>query len=212
MNRILGLIGSAIVGLAVIAFAVSMMIGQPYFSYATSLILSWGYVLLAGSFSAIATADRKAAAQAGTSFAVLYCGFATAVYFVQLTTVLHHTASVEILNMLDYQALGSVMFNLELLGYGLMALSTFFTGLTIATPDKISLWLKILLLAHGVFAPVCVVLPILNVFGTMSRESGAVIGVTMSFAWCAYFVPVCILAFVYFRRQPRPTTPNETAI
>jgi hypothetical protein len=155
---------------------------------------------MACSFSATAGGNRLVAAQAGIGFGILYCGFATAVYFIQLTTVLHGTGSPEILKMLTYQELGSVMFNLELLGYGLMAVSTFFLGLAVTASNTPTRWLKIMLVAHGTFAPVCVAMPMLGLFGSMSRTAGAMIGVGMSFVWCAYFLPLAILAFFYFQK------------
>lgn len=201
MNRLLSLMSAIAVAVAVLGFALSMLVGQEYASYVTSMALSWAYVLLACSFSVVALGGDRVAAKAGTAFAILYAGFATTVYFVQLTTVLHQTASPEILKVLTYQELGSLMFNLELLGYSLMALSTFFIGLTIVTVNRASRWLKAMLIIHGVFAPICVALPMLDVFGSMPRETGNSIGVTISFAWCVYFLPVAVLAFVYLRNH-----------
>ncbi len=202
VNRMLGT-GSAItVAAAICAFAFSMIFGNENASYAASLLLAWAYVVLAGSLSAAAASDRSAAAKAGADFATLYAGFATAVYFVQLTTVLHRTAPPDILRVLSYQELGSVMFNLELLGYALMALSTLFIGLTISTGTGVGRWLQAMLLAHGIFAPVCLALPILDVFGSMPRASGVDIGVAISFGWCAYFLPVALLGFAHLRSAP----------
>ena len=212
MNRTLGLISAVAVAAAIVAFAASMMAGQEYASYATSMVLSWAYLLLASSFSATASDDHRAAGQAGTAFATLYAGFVTTVYFVQLTTVLHRTGSVEILNLLAYQELGSLMFNLDLLGYGFMALSTLCIGLTIATPSRVGWWLKVLLIGHGAFAPVCVALPILNIFGTMPKGEGGSVGVTILTAWCAYFLPISILAFFYLGRVQRPFQRLQHAI
>ena len=59
-----------------------------------------------------------------------------------------------------------------------------------------------MLLAHGAFAPVCLALPIIDVFGSMPRASGVGIGVAISFGWCAYFLPVALLAFVHLRSAP----------
>lgn len=212
MNRTLGLISAIAVGVAIISFAASMMAGQEYVSHATSMVLSWAYVLLACSFSATASDDHRTAALAGTAFATLYAGFVTTVYFVQLTTVLHQTGSAEILSLLAYRELGSLMFNLDLLGYGFMALSTLFIGLTISTPSKIGWWLKVLLIGHGAFAPMCVVLPILNVFGTMPKGEGGSIGVTILIGWCAYFLPISLLAYIYIRDAQRPLTHLQYAM
>ncbi len=204
LNRRLATAAAIAVAAAVCGFSLSMTVGDENASYAASLTLAWAYVVLAGGFSAAAASDRSVAAKAGAAFATLYAGFATAVYFVQLTTVLHRTAPADILQVLSYQELGSVMFTLELLGYALMALSTLFIGLTISTATRVGRWLRWMPLAHGVFAPVCLALPIVNVFGSMPRASGAVIGVAISFGWCAYFLPVALLAFAYLR-SARPS-------
>jgi hypothetical protein len=198
------------VAAAVLGFAFSLVLGDENGSYAASLALSWAYVIVAVSFWAAAANDCKVAGGAGTAFAILYAGFATTVYFVQLTTVLHGTAPPDVLKVLSYQELGSVMFNLELLGYALMAVSTLFLGLTISTRTGVGRWLRWMLLGHGIFAPVCIALPILNVFGSMPRSSGASIGVAISFGWCAYFMPVAVLAYCYLRSAlPDPSTRAE---
>lgn len=198
-DRLIGTAAALTVALAVSAFALSMVAGSVNASYAASMLLAWAYVVMAGGFAQAAASGRHVAARAGTGFAILYAGTVTAVYFVQLTTVLHGTASPDILRALSYQQLGSVMFNLELLGYALMALSTLFAGLTIAPVNRAGRWLKWMLMAHGVFAPVCLALPMMNVFGAMPRASGDSVGVAIAFGWCVYFLPVALLAFVHLR-------------
>jgi hypothetical protein len=69
-----------------------MVLGSENASYVASLVLAWAYLVLAGSLAAAAATDRRVAAKAGTAFATLYAAFATSVYFVQLTTVLHQSA------------------------------------------------------------------------------------------------------------------------
>lgn len=46
---------------------------------------------------------------------------------------------------------GGLIFNYDLLGYGFMALSTFFTGLTIEGRSKADKVLKWLMLIHGIY-------------------------------------------------------------
>ena len=200
VNRTIGVVSSSLLTLAVALFAISMFIGAANLSYGSSLILSCAYVVVVAALSAESTADRKAAAYAGLAFATLYSAFATTVYFVQLTTVLHQTAAPEILNMLSYRELGSLMFNLDLLGYAFMSASTFFIGLTLWPGTGADRALKILLIVHGVFAPACVVLPISNIFGSMADASSANIGVAALIFWCAYFTPVGILLVYHFKK------------
>lgn len=100
----------------------------------------------------------------------MYAVFILMVYFAQ-TTVVH----LNLLNdreavFLDFSRSG-LMFYYDLLGYGLMALSTFFTGLTVTVKDKADRWLKSLLIVHGLFFFSCFFLPILGVFQPV--EAGA---------------------------------------
>jgi hypothetical protein len=83
MNRSLGSLASIVVAAATAAFAISMLINDAPLSWGTSLIMSWGYVVLAGSFAAESADDRKAAAYSGLAFAVMYAGFVGVVYFVE---------------------------------------------------------------------------------------------------------------------------------
>lgn len=101
--------------------------------------------------------------------------------------------------LLDYRTFG-MMFDLDLLGYCLMAISTFFAGLTIRVRDKGDQALKILLLVHGVFAPMCFIMPILGLFSS-NMQGADWIGTAILEFWCAYFLPIGILSYRYFSRQ-----------
>ena len=200
VHKTIGLVASVTLVAVLALFALSMGIGQADLSYAASLGLSWVYVVLAASLLAEASPDRQSAGLAGLAFAAMYSGLVTVVYFVQLTTVAHAAATPDVLASLSYQQLGSLMFNLDLLGYALMSISTFFLGLSmrpVGTGDKA---LKVLLLVHGIFAPVCVLLPVLDVFRTMPREGGDTIGIMVLIGWCIYFAPIALLSVAHFRR------------
>ena len=89
-----------------------------------------------------------------------------------------------------------LFFSLDLLGYALMSLATFFAGLTVEPKDKPTKWLWALLMIHGVFFISCLLMPMLGVF---QADSPAWIGVAVLEFWCAYFCPIAALAFHYFR-------------
>lgn len=93
---------------------------------------------------------------------------------------------------------GGLIFNYDLLGYGMMALSTFFLGLTVRVESRRDRWLKRLMLIHGAFFIGCFVLPMTGLFRSMaSGESSR--GETIALvAWCAYFLPIGILAYRHF--------------
>lgn len=55
-----------------------------------------------------------------------------------------------------------LVFNLDLLGYGIMALSTSFIGLAINVQNKKDKVLKMLLLIHGIFFIGCLITPMMG--------------------------------------------------
>lgn len=199
MNKKLGLYSSLHVITTVALFALSMLIGNINMSYFVSMLLSWGYLLLICSFTTEIIAERKSFAFAGIAFACVYVMFISLVYFTQLTTVANQTASTEALQVLSYQTVGGLMFNLDLFGYGMMSLSTFFIGAAMKPTNKIDQWLKALLMLHGLFAPACILLPMLNVFNSSSGEGGNYLGTIALLFWCAYFLPIGILSLLHFK-------------
>jgi predicted Na+-dependent transporter len=101
--------------------------------------------------------------------------------------------------IIDYQKFG-LFFSYDLLGYGLMALSTFFAGLTIELKTKYDKWLKWLLIIHGVFFISCFIMPMLGLFST-EMQGADWIGRTVLLFWCVYFAPVGILSLLHFKNK-----------
>lgn len=200
MDRKLSMIGTLINIVSVIGFAVGMITGPISVCYLTSIFIAWGLVIMNCGFYRFGRSEAKVAAMCALVFGGMYALCNTIVYFTQLTTVANETLNDQAVRLLDYSQSG-LFFNLDLLGYCLMAVSTFFAGLTIVVKDRCDKWLKALLLIHGIFSVSCFIMPILGVFkpstGSMS-DSTVWIGTLIMEFWCAYFLPVGILAFRYF--------------
>lgn len=133
------------------------------------------------------------------AFAAIYAALIFLVYFAQTTSVRLDSLGEQALGILDYST-GGLMFNYDLLGYGMMALSTFFVGLTINAKTKSDKWLKWLMIIHGVFFFGCFIMPMTGVFGLRSSGETDIGGVIALEFWCAYFTPVGILSLVHFRK------------
>ena len=198
-NSSVGAVSAAVVTFATAGFGVTMFLPAPWWSYAMAMLLAPAFVVLAASLGAEAVPERRSVALAGVTFAGMYGSLAIVVYFIQLTTVLQNSASLDILQALS-DTMGSLMFNLDLLSYGLMALSTLFIGLSMKPSTTADRVLQVLLVVHGVFAPVCVLMPALNIFGTMEDSEGRTIGLLVLVGWCLYFTPIGLLAFIHFLR------------
>jgi hypothetical protein len=199
-NKKLGFYSAIIAGLSTAIFAVSMLIDDMLLvSFGVCMVLSWSYIALTCAFASQVNQDKKAFAYAGMAFACVYAVFINLVYFTQLTTVNQQAASPDVLKILTFTP-GSWIFAFDIFGYGMMAISTLFVGLTIIPDNRADKWLKTLLMLHCLFAPVCIVFPMLNLFNnTASVQSGNKMGMIALEGWCLFFIPIMILAAKHFQ-------------
>jgi hypothetical protein len=167
--------------------------------YLSSIGIAWGLILMNAAFLRFSRADAKTAAICAVAFGAMYAFCNTMVYFIQVSTVRNTELTGIALRLLDYRQFG-MMFDLDLLGYCLMALSTFFAGLTIVVRGKPDRWLKVLLLLHGIFAITCFLLPMLGLFNG-EMQGADWIGTAIMEFWCIYFLPIGILSYRYFSRM-----------
>ena len=189
--------GSAIVTVTVFLFAVFLIINFSMGSYFVCLILPIGFIMMTAGLHNECEADRKVASNIGLILAAVYATFIMLVYFSQLTTVKNEQLNEQAANLLEFGKFG-LIFNYDLLGYGVMALSTFFTGLSMQPNNKTDKWLKALLMIHGVFFLSCTFMPMTGMFSKMSSDGDNIGGRLALVAWCVYFLPIGILSFVHF--------------
>lgn len=211
MNNKFGLAASVSALICTLLFLAGLITWNEELNYWSCLVLSWAYIGSACALAQEAPGDRRGIASAGIAVAVLYSLLTNLVYYTQLTTVSQGAADPAILRILSYGQ-GSWMFGLDLLGYGLMALSTFLIGLSLSPVSKTGKAMKLLLMLHGLFFPACVVMPALGMFPEGSGGDG---GVFALMGWCLYFAPVMLLAALHFRGRiavpPCAEEPAEAA-
>jgi isoprenylcysteine carboxyl methyltransferase (ICMT) family protein YpbQ len=85
----------------------------------------------------------------------------------------------------------------------MMALSTFFIGITINAKKKLDRWLKYLMMIHGIFFLSCFIMPMTGVFSSMSNGETSIGGVIALEFWCVYFIPIGVLSVIHFAREDR---------
>ncbi|MDE7297211.1 MAG: hypothetical protein K2N94_00085, partial [Lachnospiraceae bacterium] len=163
MNRKLGMYSSAVNLIAVTGFAISMLFGFDYGSYFSSMFIAFSFVPMMCAYTCFSEKKCRLAGYISTAFAVMYATIILLVYFAQLTTVRLSDLTPQASGLLDFQQFG-LFFNYDLLGYALMALATFFAGLTVNIQTKADKWLKYLLMVHGVFFVSCLIFPMLGLF------------------------------------------------
>lgn len=200
MNRNIAKTGSVMVTAAVLLFAVCMLISFDFGSYLVCMLLPVGYIMMAAGFCAESDGEHRAAAYVGMTLSAVYAGLVLLVYFAQVTAVRLDPLGEQAMGILDYSR-GGLYFSYDLLGYGMMALSTFFVGLAISPETKADQWLKYLMMIHGVFFFGCFLMPMTGIFRSMSDGETSLGGVIALECWCAYFLPVGVLACRHFGRE-----------
>lgn len=200
MNKTIASAGAFLVTVSVLLFAACMLIPFNFGSYFVCMLLPIGYIMMASGFCQESDEKHGVAAHAGMAFAAVYAVFILLVYFAQTTSVRLDGLNEQAMRILDFSR-GGLVFNYDLLGYGMMALSTFFVGLTISPKTKGDKWLKRLMLVHGLFFFSCFIMPMTGMFRPAADGGSSLGGVIALECWCAYFAPIGILSFIHFRRS-----------
>lgn len=199
MNGKLSKIGAAIVTVTVFLFAVCLAIDFTFGSYFVCMFLPMGYIMMAAGLRHESPADRRVAADIGMVFSAIYAVLILLVYFAQTTSVRLESLTEQARSIIDFRR-GGLIFNYDLLGYGMMALSTFFIGLSMMAECKADKWLKALMMIHGVFFIGCFIMPMTGVFCGMADGKTSNGGVIALIIWCAYFLPIAVLAYKHFSK------------
>ena len=199
LNKIISKVGSSIVTVTVFLFALFLIINFPAGYYFVCLILPIGFIMMTAGLQNECEGDRKVAANIGLILAAVYATFIMLVYFAQLTTVKNELLNEQAAKLLEFDKYG-LIFNYDLLGYGVMALSTFFTGLSMKPKNKMDKWLRALMLIHGVFYFSCTFMPMTGMFAKMSSGGDGIGGRLALVVWCVYFLPIGILSFIHFTK------------
>ena len=200
VNKKTGVISSIVNVISVAGFAVSMLVGIDFCSYIFSIFIAFSFVTMMCCYGFYADGSRKIPGICAAVFSAIYAAIIFIVYFSQLTTVRYSELSEQAAMLLDFKRFG-LMFNYDLLGYAIMALSTFFAGLTVIPNSKADKWAKYLLMIHGVFFFSCLIVPMLGVFNPKADSSYSMTGVILLEFWCVYFIPTGILSALHFLRK-----------
>ena len=199
MNRILPRIGAVIVSVTIFLFAVCLIADFPFGSYLVCMFLPIGYIMMTAGVQNESSQENRVAANIGLIFSAIYAVLILLVYYAQTTSVRLENLNEQAAGILNYQR-GGLLFNYDLLGYGMMALSTFFTGLSFKAGSKADKWLKTLMMLHGVFFLSCFFMPMTGMFTNMSNGEAGQDGTVALLVWCVYFFPIGVLAYRHFKK------------
>ncbi|MCR5462102.1 MAG: hypothetical protein K6E87_03435 [bacterium] len=193
MNKKITLIGLIITLVTTFLFALFLLIDFKMGYFFVCIILAIGYIMMTAGLTSDVEKDKSLKSLA-LGFGAIYAVLIFIVYFTQVTVVNKGNAEAEVLEVLDYGNM-NLMFYLDILGYGIMALSTFFLGLTIKTDDRMTKTFKILLMVHGLFFIPCLIMPMTPLMDKKegSSSDGGVIALEF---WCLYFIVLCAFGLI----------------
>lgn len=200
MDKIIPKAGAAITVVTVFLFAVFLAVDFSFGSYFVCMLLPIGYIMMAAGFHHESCDKRRVSSNIGMIFSAIYAVLIFLVYFAQVTSVRLEDLNEQAVRILNYQR-GGLFFNYDLLGYGMMALSTFFIGLSIKAECKADKWLKFLMLLHGIFFISCFIMPMTGVFTSMASGEESRGGTIALLIWCVYFIPIGALAYRHFGKS-----------
>ena len=200
MNKLISKTGAMIVSVTVFLFAVCMIVKFHFGSYLVCMFLPIGYIMMAAGFQQECCEERRVSANIGLVFSAIYAVLIFLVYFAQTTSVRLEDLNEQAARILDYRR-GGLLFNYDLLGYGMMALSTFFIGLSIKADSSSDRWLKGLMMVHGIFFISCFILPMTGAFTGMAAGETGTGGAIALLLWCVYFFPIGVLAYKHFDKR-----------
>lgn len=197
LDRAVAKAGAGIVAVTVFLFAVFIIADFTFGSYLVCMFLPIGYIMMAAGLRHESREAARVPADIGLALAAVYAVLILLVYFAQTTSVRLDELSGQAVRALDYRQ-GGLLFNYDLLGYGIMALSTFFTGLSMKAENRADLWLKRLMMIHGIFFVSCFFMPMTGMFTHMAEGKGGNGGSIALLFWCAYFLPIGVLGWKHF--------------
>ncbi len=193
MDNKIKYIGLGFTLLSTVLFALFMLFDFTMGSYFICIFLAIGYLMMVSGFISNQE-NNKSLKYLALAFGIVYTVLIYIVYFTQVTVVNKANAPEDVLYVLNYSNL-NIMFYLDLLGYGFMALSTLFLGLSLETKNKIDKAFKILLMGHGIFFLPCLIMPMTPLLDKTegSSSKGGVIALEI---WCIYFIAVCVVGII----------------
>lgn len=200
MNQKIAKTGAVIVTASILVFAVCMLIPFNFGSYFICMLLPIGHIMMVSGFCNECKQENKVAAYVGMTFAGIYAVFVLLVYFAQTTSVRFEELDGVALRILDYSQ-GGLFFSYDLLGYGMMALSTFLYRLDHRGRNKSGQVVKIF-----IDYPWCILcwmfyMPMTGVFRSMASGENSMGGVLALEFWCAYLLRLDFVMVTFFKME-----------
>ncbi len=207
ISCLIGRAAAIMVAIETIVFAISLIweLVTPSeiarnLGYIASMLIAPSVVILMACFYDGLRERMKIFGLLALIASVMYAVLCINVYFLQLSIVVFNplNLSSDVMKVIAFTP-GSPTFAIDMMGYGLLCLSTLAAGFALKDPkDKV---LRALCFFHGAIALPTFAAPIISgIFLSTSGQANDVGNYVLIF-WCAVFVPIALLFMRYFNFQ-----------
>ena len=194
---LMGIIASLIAALLTALFGIFVVLDNKTIYFLAVLLLSFSVIIMVISVRTFIAHEKETFINCAVAFTIAYAVLVSMVYFTQLSTVIKGILNAD-QQMIVSDAPGNVFFFIDMLGYVFLCVSTLF--MLFAVEKRYRLF-RVFLGIHSVMAIPTFLLPFLPISFSTNEASGQISGNFILIVWCFVFIPVCLLAADYFRRQ-----------
>ncbi|MHB1418382.1 MAG: hypothetical protein ACYCX4_02165 [Bacillota bacterium] len=202
----IGYIASIMLICEVLIFAISLIpgfwgINLLMLSFFASFLIAPSFMAMMISLHTLTTDNNKVWSHLGVAFSIVYAVLILIAYYTQLVIVRSNSMqlSPEIMKLLVYKP-GSLIFALDMLGYGFMCLATL-VAVPVFVGGKEEKRAKMLFIINGVFFIPSLIFPALNFSQNQaSTHATDLFGTIANLFWCLLFLALSASMVAYFRK------------
>lgn len=202
----IGFVASVTAAALVFAFAILLVVAMRFpeanlYSYLACFLLAPSFVIMTACVHSVAPEDKKIWSRIGLLFAVIYAVFCTLTYYIQWVFIRPNQLimPIELVKLLSFQN-GTLMFDVDMLGYGFLCLSTLFTsGVFTGRENR---WIKIFYIINGVLFLPTLIYPGLGIAqDTGTANPDDTFGSFVMLFWTFLFTPLAVMTAGFFKKQ-----------
>ncbi len=151
--------------------------------------------------------EKKILSHLSVISSVIYCIFVWIVYFLCLTVFRDDRTVLtgELLKVFKFTP-GSALFAIDMLGYSMLSLATFFSSFIFNNTNRIEKWIKILFLFNGLFFISSIIFPFLYYPENFNAHEKVDLGGSIGYiVWSVLFIIISILLVIFYKRLLKNT-------
>jgi hypothetical protein len=194
MNKKVGMYASIITFLGALCFSINIPLFLLFYNntfrignHLSCIFIALGFIAMICSYVAFIKDENKSVGLISLAFSIIYVIVIVILSIINIGIIPDRYSNLS-------NEIKDILYNLEILGYTFMAMSSFFIGIKLETKNKKELFLKLLLCFQIVFS----IIWFISLVNFVYHENMLLL---MFEIWCLYTVLICIFSFLYFKNK-----------